>query len=151
MRIPRAPPVATAQSIVSTYEGVYQQDPVLGCVPNCNGNYRKGPRVSIFLFPRDKVLASQWLRSIKRDNFSPTASTRAPTPTSVYHRALGAAAASLLLVHPPGSVPPPGASQSPSLLEGLGITTFNCFIHGRLLGQSVCSSLPVMPTGRRPM
>ncbi|KAG0728116.1 THAP domain-containing protein 4 [Chionoecetes opilio] len=50
--------------------------PSLCCVPNCNGNYRKGPRVSIFSFPRDKVLASQWLRSIKRDNCSPTASSR---------------------------------------------------------------------------
>ncbi|KAG0701622.1 THAP domain-containing protein 4 [Chionoecetes opilio] len=50
--------------------------PSMCCVPNCNGNYKKGPRVSIFCFPRDKVLASQWLRAIKRDNFSPTASSR---------------------------------------------------------------------------
>ncbi|KAG0724082.1 hypothetical protein GWK47_041395 [Chionoecetes opilio] len=53
--------------------------PSLCCVPNCNGNYRKGPRVSIFSFPRDKVLASQWLRSIKRGNFTPTASSRSLT------------------------------------------------------------------------
>ncbi|KAG0722990.1 hypothetical protein GWK47_043464 [Chionoecetes opilio] len=47
-------------------------------VPNCKGNYRKGPRVSIFFFPKRKGVASQWLRSIKTGQFSPTASTRSP-------------------------------------------------------------------------
>ncbi|KAG0715201.1 THAP domain-containing protein 1 [Chionoecetes opilio] len=47
--------------------------PFMCCVAYCNGKYRKGPRVSVFSFPRDKVLAGQWLRSIKRNNFTPTA------------------------------------------------------------------------------
>ncbi|KAG0702582.1 hypothetical protein GWK47_025061 [Chionoecetes opilio] len=50
--------------------------PSMCCVPYCTGNYRKGPRVSIFSFPRDEVLAGQWLRSIKRDNFTPTNSSK---------------------------------------------------------------------------
>lgn len=41
-------------------------------VPNCRGNYRLGPKVSSFSFPKANELLSIWIRAIKRENFVPT-------------------------------------------------------------------------------
>ena len=41
-------------------------------VPRCRGNYRNGPKVSIFTFPKDSELRKKWITAIKRDNFTPT-------------------------------------------------------------------------------
>ena len=41
-----------------------------GCsVPKCKGNYRNGPKVSVFSFPKDDQLRELWLKGIKRDGF----------------------------------------------------------------------------------
>ncbi|XP_030760392.1 zinc finger protein 813-like [Sitophilus oryzae] len=45
-------------------------------VPNCRGNYRGGPKVSAFIFPKNDELRKKWLTAIKRDNFTPTSSSR---------------------------------------------------------------------------
>ena len=43
------------------------------CVaPGCNGNYRKGPKVTVFGFPEKPELRDRWLQAIKREHFSPT-------------------------------------------------------------------------------
>ncbi|XP_045139057.1 uncharacterized protein LOC123520642 [Portunus trituberculatus] len=46
------------------------------CVPLCKGNYPTGPKVAVFSFPRDEELSGEWIRAIKRDNFTPNHSSR---------------------------------------------------------------------------
>ena len=41
-------------------------------VPKCKGNYKNGPKVHVFSFPREEKLREVWIKSIKRDNFTPT-------------------------------------------------------------------------------
>ncbi|KAG0719365.1 hypothetical protein GWK47_050621 [Chionoecetes opilio] len=45
--------------------------PFMCCVPYCNGKLQKRPKSECFSFPRDEVLAGQWLRSIKRTTLHP--------------------------------------------------------------------------------
>lgn len=47
------------------------------CAPNCKGNYKTGPKVSLFRFPKDNELKQRWLNFIKREKeFTPTDSHR---------------------------------------------------------------------------
>lgn len=46
------------------------------CVPGCNGNYKNGPKVHVFGFPKDVNLRQKWLKAIPRDNFEPTNNTK---------------------------------------------------------------------------
>ncbi|KAK9869546.1 hypothetical protein WA026_003301 [Henosepilachna vigintioctopunctata] len=41
------------------------------CVPGCNGNYKNGPRVGLFSFPKDKTLHSKWINAIGGPDFKP--------------------------------------------------------------------------------
>ena len=41
------------------------------CVPLCNGNYKGGPKVSVFGFPQEQELKKKWINSIKRKDFVP--------------------------------------------------------------------------------
>ncbi|XP_055924540.1 uncharacterized protein LOC129956631 [Argiope bruennichi] len=50
--------------------------PLICCVPNCNGNYRNGPRVSVFAFPKNEELKKKWLSAIHREGFYPTQHSR---------------------------------------------------------------------------
>lgn len=51
-------------------------------VPNCKGNYRNGPKVTVFSFPKDPELVQKWIRAIKRD-FVPTLHSRVCKLSSV--------------------------------------------------------------------
>ena len=43
------------------------------CAPNCKGNYKTGPKVSLFRFPKDEELKQKWLDFLKREKeFVPT-------------------------------------------------------------------------------
>ncbi|GBO31963.1 hypothetical protein AVEN_121422-1, partial [Araneus ventricosus] len=42
-------------------------------VPYCKGNYRTGPKVSAFNFPKDDELRQRWIASIGRKELSNTA------------------------------------------------------------------------------
>lgn len=49
------------------------------CVPNCKGNYKNGPKVAIFSFPKESEgdLRKKWINAIKRtESFVPTKNTR---------------------------------------------------------------------------
>ncbi|ELT90944.1 hypothetical protein CAPTEDRAFT_214260, partial [Capitella teleta] len=46
--------------------------PSMCSVPNCRGNYKKGPKVHVFGFPKNEELRKKWLTSIRRHNFTPT-------------------------------------------------------------------------------
>ncbi|XP_045102505.1 THAP domain-containing protein 1 B-like [Portunus trituberculatus] len=46
------------------------------CVPLCKGNYKSGPKVCLFSFPKEKKLARAWLHAIKRTDFTPTKYTK---------------------------------------------------------------------------
>lgn len=48
-------------------------------VPGCQGNYRSGPKVKVFSFPKDTELANKWIRAIKRENFTPTKNSKVCT------------------------------------------------------------------------
>ncbi|XP_046400876.1 THAP domain-containing protein 1-like [Ischnura elegans] len=41
-------------------------------VPGCKGNYRSGPKVQVFSFPKDPELHRKWLHAIRRKDFTPT-------------------------------------------------------------------------------
>lgn len=41
------------------------------CVPFCKGNYRNGPKVSVYRFPKHDSMKKQWILNIGRDNFVP--------------------------------------------------------------------------------
>lgn len=43
--------------------------PCTCCVPGCKGNYRTGPKVSTYGFPRDEFLRQQWVVAIRRKDF----------------------------------------------------------------------------------
>lgn len=42
------------------------------CVPGCRGNYRNGPKVRVYSFPSEDSLRNQWIRAIKREDFTVT-------------------------------------------------------------------------------
>uniref|UniRef100_A0A3Q1FKD8 THAP domain-containing protein 1 n=1 Tax=Acanthochromis polyacanthus TaxID=80966 RepID=A0A3Q1FKD8_9TELE len=46
------------------------------CVPLCTVSSRCNSEVSFHSFPVDSVVRAQWLQKIRRDNFTPTKSTR---------------------------------------------------------------------------
>ena len=46
------------------------------CVPNCKGNYRSGPKVSVFSFPNNNEEKARWLHAIKRDQYVPNKNSR---------------------------------------------------------------------------
>ena len=46
------------------------------CVPRCNGNYDKEIKVSVFGFPKDEVLKKKWVHAIKREDFTPSATSK---------------------------------------------------------------------------
>ena len=41
-------------------------------VPKCIGNYKNGPRVHCFSFPKSKHLFDKWKHAIKRENLTPS-------------------------------------------------------------------------------
>ena len=41
-------------------------------VPKCKGNYKNGPKVHYFSFPKSKHLFDKWKHAIKRENFTPS-------------------------------------------------------------------------------
>ncbi|XP_045110304.1 uncharacterized protein LOC123504081 isoform X2 [Portunus trituberculatus] len=49
------------------------------CVPYCKGNYKTGPRVSVYRFPQQPELRRKWLQAIKRKPFTPTRHSRVST------------------------------------------------------------------------
>ncbi|XP_045122193.1 uncharacterized protein LOC123510818 isoform X2 [Portunus trituberculatus] len=52
------------------------------CVPLCKGNYKSGPKVCLFSFPKEEKLARAWLHAIKQADSTPTKNTKnimAPT------------------------------------------------------------------------
>ncbi|XP_055924582.1 THAP domain-containing protein 2-like [Argiope bruennichi] len=46
--------------------------PFTCCVPNCKGNYKTGPKVSVFNFPKDGNLRKRWIATIHRKDFEPS-------------------------------------------------------------------------------
>ncbi|KAG8181064.1 hypothetical protein JTE90_014776 [Oedothorax gibbosus] len=44
-------------------------------VPNCRGNYKNGPKVTVFRFPKGELLR-KWLVAIRRNDFKPTSNSR---------------------------------------------------------------------------
>ena len=50
--------------------------PFTCCVPFCKGNYRNGPKVTVFGFPQDPDLRKKWLHAIKRKDFQPSNSAK---------------------------------------------------------------------------
>lgn len=58
-------------------------------MPLCKGNYENGPKVGVFSFPKDENLKAQWIRGIRRQDFSPTQSSKVSKSityiTSVLH------------------------------------------------------------------
>ena len=44
-------------------------------VTNFTGNYKNDPKVHVFSFPEDE-LTDVWIRTIERENFSPTKFSR---------------------------------------------------------------------------
>ncbi|XP_045129961.1 uncharacterized protein LOC123515452 isoform X2 [Portunus trituberculatus] len=46
------------------------------CVPLCKGNYKSGPKVCLFSFPKEEKLARAWPHAIKRPDFTPTKNTK---------------------------------------------------------------------------
>ncbi|KAJ3661688.1 hypothetical protein Zmor_006075 [Zophobas morio] len=50
--------------------------PTKCCVPNCRGNYKNGPQVSTFTFPKSEDLKRKWLAAIKRIDFEPSPNSR---------------------------------------------------------------------------
>lgn len=42
------------------------------CVPNCKGNFKTGPKVSVFGFPGNAELKQKWIHAIKRKEFFPS-------------------------------------------------------------------------------
>ena len=49
-----------------------QNIPSLCVVPKCKGNYKNGPKVHCFSFPKSKHLFDKWKHAIKRENFPPS-------------------------------------------------------------------------------
>ena len=49
------------------------------CVPNCKGNYKSGPKVSVFSFPNNNEEKARWLHAIKRDQYVPAKYSRVIT------------------------------------------------------------------------
>ena len=54
-------------------DSVSEQNMPSPCVVlKCKGNYKNGPRVHCFLFPKSKHLFDKWKHAIKRENFTPS-------------------------------------------------------------------------------
>ena len=59
-------------------------------VPNCKGNYRSGPKVHVFAFPKNEELTGKWIGAIKRENFTPTKNSRvSPFTITMFYFRLG--------------------------------------------------------------
>ena len=41
------------------------------CVLNCKDNYKTGPKVQVFGFPKEEEQKRKWLYSIERQDFTP--------------------------------------------------------------------------------
>ncbi|XP_075551354.1 uncharacterized protein LOC142584904 isoform X5 [Dermacentor variabilis] len=46
------------------------------CVPRCNGNYKTGPKVHVFSFPKADEVRKAWIRAIPRENLVVSANSR---------------------------------------------------------------------------
>lgn len=46
------------------------------CAIGCTFRYEKGSQIGIFRIPKDEKLRKLWIKAIKRDNWTPTASSR---------------------------------------------------------------------------
>ncbi|XP_054922900.1 uncharacterized protein [Dermacentor andersoni] len=46
------------------------------CVPRCNGNYKTGPKVHVFSFPKIDKVRKAWIRAIPRENLVVSANSR---------------------------------------------------------------------------
>ncbi|GBO26308.1 hypothetical protein AVEN_229653-1, partial [Araneus ventricosus] len=46
------------------------------CVPYCKGNYKTGPKVSVYSFPKEDELRQRWIISIGRKNFEPSKNSK---------------------------------------------------------------------------
>ena len=46
------------------------------CVPNCKGNYKTGPQVSVFSFPAESEIKRKWIHAIKRKDFTPSQTSK---------------------------------------------------------------------------
>ncbi|XP_064488572.1 uncharacterized protein LOC135400672 isoform X2 [Ornithodoros turicata] len=50
--------------------------PTRCCVPRCRGNFTGGPRVRVFSFPVDEPRRGEWIRQIRRKDFTPIKSSK---------------------------------------------------------------------------
>ena len=50
--------------------------PYMCCIPSCKGNYKTGPKVQVFGFPKDEEQKRKWLCSIKRQDFTPSKTSK---------------------------------------------------------------------------
>ena len=50
--------------------------PATCSVPGCKGNYRSGPKVHVFGFPKDIDQRAKWLHAIKRSDFVPNENSK---------------------------------------------------------------------------
>ena len=50
--------------------------PFICCVPQCKGNYRNGPKVTVFGFPKDPELKKKWIYAVKRKDFIPSMTSK---------------------------------------------------------------------------
>lgn len=46
------------------------------CALGCRGNYKNGPKVKVFSFPKNDSLKSQWLKALNRKDFISTKCSR---------------------------------------------------------------------------
>ncbi|GBM23711.1 hypothetical protein AVEN_257626-1 [Araneus ventricosus] len=46
------------------------------CAVNCKGNYKNGPKVPVFSFPKNENLRRRWLQALNRKDFVITANSR---------------------------------------------------------------------------
>ena len=53
------------------------------CVPECKGNYKSGPRVAVFSFPKDEDLRQKWIHAIKRKDFFPSKTSKVSLITGI--------------------------------------------------------------------
>lgn len=62
--------IIVKKNIVIKYN--FLEMPFKCCVPKCSGNYKNGPKVSTFSYPKDEELRKKWLKAICREDFAST-------------------------------------------------------------------------------